>query len=99
MDMAYVCEDQVLLFSGSDWWMVDSDETWVYDLSANTWSQDFNAVQPLGRYGHRLSETSMDGSSYLVLFGGVVDTIRVDETWTFGGGGIHWPARRRPSMT
>jgi len=49
--------------------------------------QDTNTTQPSARYGHALSETSMDGSSYPVLFGGRGSSGSYDdETWTFGGG-------------
>jgi len=68
------------------------NDTWVYDLSADNWSQDANTNQPSARLGHGLSETSMDGSSYLILFGGrgLGGTIN-DETWTFGGGDYSLP--------
>ena len=83
--MAYIGGDRVLLFGGGDAGGRD-DETWIYDLSANTWTQDANTTQPSPRYTLGLSETSMDGSSYLVLFGGWEDVGGDDETWTFGGG-------------
>ena len=81
--MAYIGSDQVVLFGG--WRGTYDDETWVYDLSANTWTQDSNTSQPSARYASALSETSMDGSSYPVLFSGYYGT-NDDETWTFGGG-------------
>ena len=86
--IAYIGGDQVLLFGGYDG--ANDDETWIYDLSDDNWTQDSNTSQPSARYSHRLSETSMDGSSYLVLFGGN-DGTDDDETWTFGGGDISLP--------
>jgi hypothetical protein len=85
-DMAYIGGDKVLLFGGWDDSGFD-DETWVYYLSGEqgTWTQDGNITQPSARYDHGLSETSMDGSSYLVLFGGYNGS-SLDDTWTFGGG-------------
>jgi hypothetical protein len=88
-DMAYIGGDQVLLFGGLDASGYDN-ETWVYDLGENAWSEDGNTSSPSARYNHALSETSMDGSSYLVLFGGY-DTSSDDETWTFGGGDYSLP--------
>jgi len=35
--MAYLGGDQVLLFGGDDYYGYDG-ETWVYDLSANSWT-------------------------------------------------------------
>jgi N-acetylneuraminic acid mutarotase len=81
--MAYIGGDQVLVFGGFPL----NDETWVYDLSDNTWTQDTNTTQPSPRASLALSETSMDGSSYSVLFGGQESfDSYFDDTWTFGGG-------------
>jgi hypothetical protein len=84
--MAYIGDDQVLLFGGFDGYY--NDETWVYDLSDDNWTQDENSEQPSARWAHGLSETSIDGSSHLVLFSGyeVNPDYYDDETWTFGGG-------------
>lgn len=82
--MAYIGDDQVLLFGGQ----TDSgydDETWVYDLSEDNWTLDSNAVQPSARSRYGLSETSIDGSTPLVMFGGC-NVTALGETWLFGGG-------------
>ena len=88
--MAYIGGDQVLLFGGWDE-STYFNETWIYDLSDNTWSQDANSTQPSGRRQLKLSETSMDGSSYPVLFGGNYESSLLDDTWTFGGGDYSLP--------
>ncbi len=87
--MAYIGGDRVMLFGGYD--NADRNDTWIYDLSANTWTQDSNTSQPSARTSHRLSETSMNGTSYLVLFGGWTTAGKFDETWTFGGGDYSLP--------
>ncbi len=84
--MAYIGGDRVLLFGGYDLSLYN--DTWIYDLSANIWMEDTNTTQPSERNNHGLSESSMDGTSYLVLFGGNNGT---DETWTFGGGDYSLP--------
>jgi len=83
--MAYIGGDKVLLFGG---WNENGNlnDTWIYDLSDNTWTQDSNTNQPSVRYGHQLCETSIDGSSYMVLFGGNDGASYYNDTWTFGGG-------------
>lgn len=86
--MAYMGGDRVLVFGGAN--PALNDETWIYDISDTAWTQDSNTTQPSARWGLRLSETSMDGSSYLVLFGGFDDNFN-DETWTFGGGDYPLP--------
>jgi len=81
--MAYMGGDQVLLFGGNDG--VREDDTWVFDLSDTAWTEDFNAIQPSARDDHELCESSLDGSTHPVLFGGD-DGALDDQTWTFGGG-------------
>ena len=88
--MAYIGGDQVLLFGGYDA-QAFNNETWVYDLGDNAWTQDSNTSQPSARENPGLSESSMDGSSYLVLFGGNAGGTLNDETWTFGGGDYSLP--------
>jgi len=82
--MVYIGNDQVMLFGGQDSTGTGGDETWIYDLSDDNWIEDTNSIQPFGRYRHAMSETSMDGSTYIVLYDG--DEPAGFETWTFGGG-------------
>ncbi|NQT62707.1 MAG: T9SS type A sorting domain-containing protein [Candidatus Marinimicrobia bacterium] len=86
--MAYMGGDQVLLFAGHDG--ATDNESWVYDLSSNTWTQDSNTGQPGATFDHAICETSINGSSYIVLFGGGAIAAN-DETWTFGGGDYSLP--------
>jgi len=85
-DMAYIGGDQVLLFGGRLPGAVRSDETWIFDLGETSWTLDANTTQPSARNYHRLSETSMDGSSLPILFGGDEASGYDDDTWIFGGG-------------
>ena len=85
--MAYLGGDRVLLFGS----LSGSDISWVYDLSSDSWSQDANTTAPAARCDHGLAETSMNGSSYLVLFGGLVSLSWNGDTWTFGGGDFSLP--------
>jgi hypothetical protein len=82
--MAYIRGDQVLLFGGETASGYD-DQTWIYDLSDDDWTLDSNGTQPSARSRYGLSESSLDGSSPVVLFGGC-NVTAVGETWTFGGG-------------
>lgn len=81
--MAYIGSDQVMLFGGQDSTGTGGDETWVYDLSDDNWILDSNTTQPSSRYYSAMSETSMDGSTYIVLFDG---SCLYMDTWIFGGG-------------
>jgi hypothetical protein len=79
--MAHIGSDRAILFGGrAD---VFYNDTWVFDLSDSAWTEDVNVSKPSPRYYHTLGETSLDGSSCLVLFAGFFD---IDDTWTFGGG-------------
>ena len=82
-DMCYLGDGQALLFGG--WGSAVMDDTWSYDLNANTWTLVTTTTSPLARRSHRLSETSLDGSSNPVLFGGTdFGSADLDDTWTFG---------------
>ncbi len=83
-EAAYLGGDQVVLFGGANGGF--QDDTWIFDLSDGQWTQDANTAQPSPRREFGFAETSMDGSSYPVLFGGEGATGDDDETWTFGGG-------------
>jgi len=87
-DMEYIGGDQVLLFGGQNGG--PKNDTWIYDLSENHWILDDNDNKPSIRNRHQIARTSMDGSNYLVLFGGH-GLMRYDETWTFGGGDYSLP--------
>ena len=83
--IARLSEERVMVFGGSTGEVYYDDETWIFDLADTTWTRDANTVQPGGRFGHGMSETSLDGSTRVVLFGGYSGSNN-DDTWTFGGG-------------
>ncbi len=81
-DMVFIGSDNIMLFGGfSDGG--NNNDTWIYDLSSNHWSKDTGS--PSGRYFHIIAETSTDGSTAPILFGGK-DATYNNETWGFGGG-------------
>jgi len=83
-DIAYIGNGQVVLYGGINNTTTFND-TWVYNLNDNSWTEDINGIgtTPGNRFGHGLCETSMDGSTKPVLFGGKDDNL---DTWIFGGG-------------
>jgi len=82
-DMAYLGGGRVLLFGGySSSGGSELNDTWIYDLSDDSWTQNNNPHKPPIRNGHGLSETSMDGSTLPVLFGGY--NPRLNDTWVYG---------------
>jgi len=89
--MVYIGGLQTMFFGGYDsgWWTKNT--TYIYSLNNNTWTTDNNSSAPSERIEHRMAETSMDGTGYIVLFGGDVNGTKNDETWTFGGGDYSLP--------
>ncbi|TKJ42215.1 hypothetical protein CEE37_00635 [candidate division LCP-89 bacterium B3_LCP] len=83
--MSYLGDDQVILFGG-EYLSGFYEDTWVYNVSENAWSLDSNSVTPGLRARHRMCETDVGGSSYIVMFGGWLDGNNDNQTWTFGGG-------------
>ena len=75
--MAYIGGDQVLLFGGYDG--SNDDETWVYDLSDNTWTKQSPTAKPSARYLHALANI---GGDQVLLFSGW-DGSYDDETWVY----------------
>ena len=81
LTMAYFGGDQAVLFGGDA--SGYNDETWIYDLGENTWTEQVGTPHPSARYAFAMSESRMDGSRRIVLFGGYYGTLS-DETWLFG---------------
>lgn len=83
-NMAYLGGDQVMLFGGySSDDGGEQNDTWIYDLSDDQWTENKNPHKPPIRRGHGLAETSLDGSTPPVIFGGANPT-RLNDTWIYG---------------
>lgn len=83
--MAFIGNHQVLLFGGllSFSPYLTNDQTWVYDLSANNWTQKSPGTSPAGRYGHSMAYI---GDNKVLLFGGKEDfpqNATNDDTWVY----------------
>lgn len=67
--MARVGDDQVLLYGGSAdlFSVIPLNETWVYDLSDNTWTLESPSANPSGRVQHTMASL---GGGQALLFGG-----------------------------
>jgi len=65
----------VLLFGGSGGGL-DGD-TWVYDLSANTWTNQAPAASPSARFHHAMASL---GGEQVLLFGGAPSS---SDTWVY----------------
>jgi hypothetical protein len=92
--MSYLGDDKVVLFGGAvigSTSITQFGDTWVYDLSDNVWTQITASPTPVQRLAHGMAETSLDGSTAPILFGGVkIDIILVNvsfelfnDTWAY----------------
>jgi len=79
--MAYdSANGKVVLFSGVGSSPTYKGDTWVYDTSANTWTQKSPASNPSARYTHTMAYDSEGGE--IVLFGGYTGLSQLD-TWHY----------------
>lgn len=90
--MAYIGDDKVLLFGGGlDFNGTLSNETWVYDLSDNAWTN----ITPLrgspsARYNHAMAYI---GDDKVLMFGGIVNFLNgtvSNQTWIFDLSDNNW---------
>jgi hypothetical protein len=86
--MAWLGGDKVLLFGGYDGGALYG-ETWVYDLSENSWTNKSPAGAPSGRYLHAMAPL---GGDQVLLFGGN-DGARDGETWVYDLSENSWTNR------
>jgi len=86
--MAYVGGDVVVLFGGRDDFGVFLNDTWEYDVTANTWTQTSPTAIPAIRVGHKLAS---GGSGVAVMYGGVDDLQFVHaDTWEYTAATDTW---------
>jgi hypothetical protein len=79
---AYLGDGNAMVFGGlNGGW---SKATWIYNLELNTWAEELESTPPLGNRIPAICETSMDGSSPVVVFGGRHSGGNTsDGTWEF----------------
>jgi N-acetylneuraminic acid mutarotase len=75
-------DDKAMLFGGGfyDGMWYNFDDTWIYDLSEDTWTEMNPASNPKGRRGHVLS--SISDTDLVLLFGGY-DGDYLEDTWVY----------------
>jgi hypothetical protein len=70
--------DKVLMFSGNNF-ASTNNETWIYDLSANNWTEIKPIMRPSTKQYHEMAPVF--NTNKIVLFGDLYPTS--DETWIF----------------
>jgi hypothetical protein len=86
--------DKVVLFGGSYDWNGFYDDTWVYDLSDDTWALINPSVKPGPRDRHSMTAISNDDK--VLMFGGwafSTSSTYYNETWIFDYSAKTWTQR------
>ena len=87
-EMIYLGDDQVLIFGGygvSPHWLGD---TWIYDLSDDTWEELNPTTSPPPRYWHTMAPL---GNGTAILTGGfTTGEVPVEDTWRFSLSDTSW---------
>src|SRR3990172_9000465 len=92
--MASIGGHKVVLFGGHDLETGGkSDETWVYDLSDDTWTLKSQTTKPSVRFLHGMASL---GGDQVLLFGGSDGSVSNDETWVYDLSDDTW-TRRNPA--
>jgi hypothetical protein len=92
MEMTYINgTDKVLMYGG---WRMELDpkkkfnDTWVYDLSNNTWTEMKPSTNPSVYFSAGMSQ--VDGTDKIVLFGGYDGDGGNNETWIYTYANNSW---------
>jgi hypothetical protein len=81
--------DKILLFGGFENTISTLlEDTWIYDLSDENWTQIFPVNNPSKRTYHLMS--SIYGKSEAFLFGGYDGSNTLDDTWHFDLSTLNW---------
>ena len=96
-NMVWIGDDKVMLFGGGNTFTDYKNDTWIFDLSDNTWTQRYPATSPSARRLHAMSRI---GNGKAVLFGGQTglgscsiqpyEPIENGETWIYDIGTNTW---------
>jgi N-acetylneuraminic acid mutarotase len=82
--------DQIILFGGEDnldtGWQYD--DTWLFDVETNSWTEVFPTTAPSERRGHILAFDSE--SDRVIFFGGHQGALPHDDTWAYNPGTNVW---------
>jgi hypothetical protein len=88
--------DKVLLFGGFNLQSYDLDDTWVFDFSDKSWTNQNPTVKPSARSSYGIAP--IIGTDKVVLFGGTAGS---DETWIYDLSDNKWTIKTpsfKPSM-
>jgi hypothetical protein len=76
-----VDDNKILLFGGSDGAYSFYDQTWLFDVNNNTWTQLFPSQKPSPRAATAMAPIWNDDK--VILFGGFDSLHKMDDTWIY----------------
>ncbi len=89
--------DKVIMYGG--WNGSYLADTWVYDLSDDTWTEMIPSTKPAGRYSHAMA--TIYGTDKVIMFGGYKSAGVNSETWVYDLSANIWtnknPTGSKPS--
>jgi N-acetylneuraminic acid mutarotase len=89
--MAYIGDDKAVMFSGSGYQVGRSADTWIYDLSDDSWVEVFPPPGPAARHSHAIAYL---GDDKAVMFGGFTGSGQyinpLDDTWVYDRSDNTW---------
>lgn len=87
-DMAYLTNGKAILFGGLGNGDTVLDDTWAYDMSANTWVNVTYGTRPPARHSHAMAHVV---NNRIVMFGGLGSSSNaLSDTWVFNGYSMRW---------
>ncbi|WP_455392779.1 Kelch repeat-containing protein [[Eubacterium] cellulosolvens] len=72
--------DNVILFGGYITSGI-TDDTWIYDLSQNNWTQKYPTTRPARNYYHKMA--SIWGTDNVLMFSGLYSGTTKEDTWLY----------------
>lgn len=78
--MVYTGDSEIILYGGYDVFSTVTDETWKYNITANTWTELNLSLKPSARHSHSMVYV---GNKKIILFGGYDGSNNTNEVWEY----------------
>lgn len=79
---------KIILFGGYGAYDSITDDTWVYDISNNTWEEMSSISKPNARFGHTMAYDAHIKKT--ILFGGSSNDGSMEDTWVYDLSSDNW---------
>jgi len=89
----------IFIFGGFDVAGNALNDLWTFDITTSTWSSWETGITPQPRGYFSFTKVTLDGETYVALFGGEGETRTYNDLWLFSVNSFFWfpvPLGRRP---